>query len=460
MSELCMQFTSRTKVINMTCRICSFFLLLSTIGAHRLSCQFADYSVSLSCNISASIKTVSLIDNHGNDVARCALKGSSGNCSSKDFVKSVIRNNVVIFHVHRNRTTDLNGNWFCSQENIMYRPEILSSKDKTASTIVNLVGKIVQEDDTQRLLLTCSSCRTPNENHAEFLINDNSVDSITYNNATGKCTYSYGECSRRECNCSSSGNEFSRFFVLKKQLNTKTYFSCDIRFHIKDEEQLVVFSKVSTLSFNGTDFTDRGTRTVIIKLTDINNRPKDKDSNTANILIPVISASVIMVTILLTVAVYCNRKGRRREKKKNIVSDEDIPLLDTNDKTVQVHPKELDSSGTHDQYVQVNFDADNFLFNSTLPESNTTRETDNRCVHVFCEADSLLPNSLFQLSNIKTENHEETDDEDYVQAPDDLTSESIHDRIETESKQNNDTINKSISPQPTTGSQSRMKRLD
>lgn len=123
--------------------------------------------------------------------------------------------------------------------------------DKTASTIVNLFGKIVRDDDDQRLLLTCSSCRVPKGNHAEFLINENSVDSVTYNNATGKCYHSYGQCSIGECNCSSAGNAFSRFFVLNKQLNAETYFSCDMRFHVEDQEQLAVFSKVATLSFNG-----------------------------------------------------------------------------------------------------------------------------------------------------------------------------------------------------------------
>lgn len=104
------------------------FILCIITDANPLSCQFADYSISLSCNITANFKTVSLIDNHGKYIAICEL--TSGNCSSNDFVQSVIGENEVKFYIHRNRTTSSNGNWFCSHENTLFRPAVSTSKGK------------------------------------------------------------------------------------------------------------------------------------------------------------------------------------------------------------------------------------------------------------------------------------------------------------------------------------------
>lgn len=111
---------------------CFFVCIFS--GAYRLPCLLVDNFVSLSCKISENIKTLSLIDDNGNATARCTLQGSSSNCLFKDFVKPVIGDKVVIFYLHRNLTTNIDRNWFCSQENITFRPEILSSKGKSVIT--------------------------------------------------------------------------------------------------------------------------------------------------------------------------------------------------------------------------------------------------------------------------------------------------------------------------------------
>lgn len=420
----------------MKLRYCVLFFLVP-IDAFSLPCQLAEYSINLSCKISANFKSVSLIDDHGKDVARCALKGQSGNCSSEDFIKPVIGENVVKFYVHRNRTTSLHGNWFCSHENIMFKPEILSSKDATDSTIVNLEGTIVHDDDAQRLLLTCSSCRIPDETHAEFLMNGNSVDSLTYKDATGKCTNSYGECSSGVCNCSSSGNAFSRYFVLKKHLNTETHFSCDMRFHFEDKEHVVFFSKVSTLSFNGKDFQDRGTRTYIIKSTDILNRPKDKDNNTANILIPVISASVIMVIILLTVAIYCNRKEGRLEKKKEkkIAFNEGTPLLEQEQVRIQLEDKDRSSKNS----LKCGIDRKHTYNKQDRKEDSIQLEYEDRsteyCLKCGIDLKDLYtkPDTSDKTFQVTPEDFKSPDDEVYVQASDDLTQECVIDIIETES---------------------------
>lgn len=123
------------------------------------------------------------------------------------------------------------------------------SLDITDSTTVSLFGTISRDKDVHRLLLTCSSCRIPKGKNAEFLMNNNSVDHITFNDDTGKCTHMHGECITGKCNCSHSGNTFTRMFVLTKPLKTPTYFSCDLRF--EDKAKSVVFSKVPTVSFNG-----------------------------------------------------------------------------------------------------------------------------------------------------------------------------------------------------------------
>lgn len=95
--------------------------------------------------------------------------------------------------------------------------------------------------------MTCSSCRIPSAKNAEFLINNSSVDTITFDDEMEKCYYLHGECTSDVYSCSFPGNEFSRFFVFDKHLNTDANYSCEMRFKAKS----VAFSKVVTVSFNG-----------------------------------------------------------------------------------------------------------------------------------------------------------------------------------------------------------------
>ncbi|XP_052066057.1 uncharacterized protein LOC127705748 [Mytilus californianus] len=149
-------------------------------------------------------------------------------------------------------------------------------------------------------------------------MNNSSVDSITFDNETGKCTHLHGECISSKCHCSPTGNTFVRIFLLERSFKTATYFSCNMRF--EDKVKSEVFSKVTTVHFNGKEFKDKGTRTVTTKLSDDHNNPNDKDGNTGEVLVAVISALTV-VAFILVVGIWSHRKqrhkGRKRALKKN-----------------------------------------------------------------------------------------------------------------------------------------------
>ncbi|CAC5386900.1 unnamed protein product [Mytilus coruscus] len=310
----------------MTGTVIYIIVLLQLTGKNDIDgCLTWDYdgdSFSLICRTEGS-RSISLVDNHGQDVARCALNESSGECSSLNFVEPIIRENLVAFYIDRNLKTDINGNWYCLQQNNTFMADVLTSEDLTASTIVNLFGKIVEDGDVQRLLLTCSSCRIPKGKHVEFHINNSSEEVITFNNETGKCTSLHGECTPNKCNCSSSGNTFSLFLLFRKQMTTNANFSCEMKF--EDKAKSVVFLKVPTLSFNGKEFIYKGTRTVKTKIIDVHNLPKDTENDTVGKVIAGFS-TIVVLAIFVTAAVNSYFKRRRGEKKKEC--DEDAQLID------------------------------------------------------------------------------------------------------------------------------------
>ncbi|XP_063398116.1 uncharacterized protein LOC134683031 isoform X2 [Mytilus trossulus] len=309
-------------------------------------------SIKFICRIE-STSTVNLFDNYGHNVARCNIIGSSGNCSSSSFVKSTIQENAVMFYIDRNRQTGVNGNWSCLQQNNIFTAEVLTTKDITDSTTVNLLGKIVQDKDVHRLLLTCSSCRIPKGKSAEFLMNNRTVDHITFNDDSGKCTHMHGVCIAGTCNCSQSGNTFTRMFVLSRPLKTPTYFACDLRF--ENEANSVVFSKVPTVSFNGIEFENRGTHTVIPKLSYDPNRPKetDKGKETAQVVIAVCS-TIILSIILLALLVLLYRKSKKRKSEKIPINGADSPLIEKTSEKMQINGADSPLIERKSEKMQIN----------------------------------------------------------------------------------------------------------
>lgn len=117
---------------------------------------------------------------------------------------------------------------------------ILSDTDLTLS--------LLHSSRLQSVTLICVSCRAPYGHHAEFLKDDKSVDSITYNIVTGKCTHMNGKCLPDKCSCIHSGNEFTRIFHFIAT-NKTTNFSCRMKF--VDNDKSSIFSMISRVSFNG-----------------------------------------------------------------------------------------------------------------------------------------------------------------------------------------------------------------
>lgn len=114
------------------------------------------------------------------------------------------------------------------------------------STNVNLTWIVFDNGKYQNVAFKCSSCSIPNGHNVEFLRNNRSVDSITYDTATGKCSHILGECSPDICCCNS--HVFIRYYK-RKDISPKTHFSCDMRF--VDSLKSIKFSKKSTLFYDG-----------------------------------------------------------------------------------------------------------------------------------------------------------------------------------------------------------------
>lgn len=100
---------------------------------------------------------------------------------------------------------------------------------------------------SQSVILKCFSCRAPDGHHAEFLIDNKTVGSITYNMVTRKCTHIKEECFPDKCSCNLSGNKFTHIFPFI-DVNKTTKFSC--RMNFVDNDKSSIFSKISTVLFD------------------------------------------------------------------------------------------------------------------------------------------------------------------------------------------------------------------
>lgn len=118
-----------------------------------------------------------------------------------------------------------------------------------SATNIQLVGTLITNYFSSKVKLACFSCREPYGNNVEFLINEQSEDTITFNKDSGSCIHITGNCLPHECVCSSSGNEFIRIFP-KISFEQLTLYSCSMQF--KDRDKGSVFLKTASVYFNGT----------------------------------------------------------------------------------------------------------------------------------------------------------------------------------------------------------------
>lgn len=331
-----------------------WFLLALLAGYYGFHCCLtwdADENwIRFLCRIKGSGE-MHLIDNHRQYIASCLFNGDAGKCNTTDFVKEVIEESVVIFNIIRRLKADLQGNWTCLQDDNTFTTEILTS-DLTDSLMVDMSGKIVNNEDVQSILLTCTSCRIPIGKNAEFLINNISVNSITFHDHTGKCTYLDGECSSRKCTCNSFGNTFSLFFSIDKQISGSTDYSCDMRF--EDKAKSIVFSKVATVSFNGKEFKNRGTQTIISTFADDHNGSEDEENHSDAIIIFAIVFVAVVIVLIFGACLY--RKGRKYRRQG--YNDEDTKL---NERKLEQKEETYKDDPFNDRESELKFGTDEYI---------------------------------------------------------------------------------------------------
>lgn len=97
---------------------------------------------------------------------------------------------------------------------------------------------------TTKHAIKCFSCREPDGDNVEFLVNGRTEDSITYKHDTGDCTHHNGECHPDECSC--NANMFQHAFHLELKNNSLLY-TCEMLF--TDSFTNAVFSKHISILF-------------------------------------------------------------------------------------------------------------------------------------------------------------------------------------------------------------------
>lgn len=117
-----------------------------------------------------------------------------------------------------------------------------------AATEILVSGTLLRSsNENAKHVLNCFSCREPEGNNVEVLVNGRTEDSITYSYNTDKCTHHKGACSPEECSC--KANEFTRSFPIYTKGVVISY-SCDMLF--TDPFTDAKFSVLSTVVYNGT----------------------------------------------------------------------------------------------------------------------------------------------------------------------------------------------------------------
>lgn len=116
-----------------------------------------------------------------------------------------------------------------------------------SSTEIIISGTLISSTrHTSTHVLRCFSCREPDGNNAEFLVNGRSEDSITYNRDKGTCAHHSGKCNPDKCSC--DANMFMRAFQVELK-NNRILYTCDMLF--TDSFTNAKFSILASVVFNG-----------------------------------------------------------------------------------------------------------------------------------------------------------------------------------------------------------------
>lgn len=127
-------------------------------------------------------------------------------------------------------------------------PKMIYFSGIVDDTEVYIKGTLYKQNDSKFVSVQCSTCRRLRGNNVEFLVNNFTEVSITYNPVTRQCIYRNKECSPDTCSCLSNGNEFRATFPFDS--DDYIIYSCDMQF--SEDETSMIFSKTANLRFNGT----------------------------------------------------------------------------------------------------------------------------------------------------------------------------------------------------------------
>ncbi|XP_052066126.1 uncharacterized protein LOC127705814 [Mytilus californianus] len=157
----------------------------------------------------------------------------------------------------------VNGIWTCMNGKHKFQTEVSTLKGIASATDIFIRGEVLAS--TNKIQITCYSCRQPYRNTVEFLVDDESVDSITFNRETDTCVNGIGVIHPDKFTCDLSGTIFVHIFE-RHNKSPGTHFSCDMRFF--DTALSSRFMKKATLYFDGKRFYNNGSILEITKHAD------------------------------------------------------------------------------------------------------------------------------------------------------------------------------------------------
>ncbi|CAC5378543.1 unnamed protein product [Mytilus coruscus] len=248
-------------------------VLQTEFGSSQFSCLTWDITgdkLKLICRVINLTEPVYILDNYGNIRANCSFEELQHTCLSSnkdDEITANVTTKEIIFMVYRSHIWNQSEIWNCLQGTHMVKTEVSILKGIIDGTNVYLSGEKTSSRQGTMLKMKCFSCRTPRGNYAEFLVNFQSEDSVTYNSATNTCTHHKGNCTQYDCSCSTTGNLFTWSYFTDK-FNGGMHISCAMSYI--DSNNNARFSKLATVYFDGEYFMNNGTTTII-------KRPPDKD---------------------------------------------------------------------------------------------------------------------------------------------------------------------------------------
>lgn len=115
-----------------------------------------------------------------------------------------------------------------------------------SATDIFIRGEIIASSTKVKII--CYSCRQPYRNNIEFLVDGESIDSISFNHETDRCINGIGISHPDKFTCDPSGTSFVHIFELHNT-SRGTHFSCDMRF--VDQALSSRFTKKATIYFDG-----------------------------------------------------------------------------------------------------------------------------------------------------------------------------------------------------------------